>query len=207
MHWPVSERIFGNEIEYKNTWAGMTLAKAAGRVRHLGVSNFSPKQLKDLLNHTQYPPEVHQMELHPYLQQVDWLEAHANHSIHVTAYSPLAGTNPTYEPGDPPALLENDVIAKIAKKRHCTNAQVALKWGMSRGTSVIPKSIHKNHIKDNFGALECKLEKTDLEKIDTLAKYHQRYNNPSEQWVSIEYAYLTTSALADEFFFLGCRAV
>lgn len=184
MHWPVADTTFGREIEYLDTWAAMVATVASGRVRHLGVSNFAPDQLEDLLNRTSYPPAVHQMELHPYLQQADWLRFHADRAIHVTAYSPLAGTNPTYAPGEPPQLLENKLVSKIAAKRGCTPAQVVLKWGISRGTSVIPKSIHKDYISENLGALGCALQEKDLEKIDGLGKYHHRYNNPSESWVS-----------------------
>jgi alcohol dehydrogenase (NADP+) len=183
MHWPVSSGMFGNKIEYKDTWDAMILLQQKGKTRHIGVSNFSPEQLEDLLNNTSRPPAVHQMELHPYLQQADWLEYHNKHGIHVTAYSPLAGTNPTYSPGDTVPLLENKLVNKIAKKRGCTPAQVAIVWGMSRGTSVIPKSQHKDRITENFDALECKLKEKDLERItDKLGKERRRYNNPSKSW-------------------------
>ncbi|EME45660.1 hypothetical protein DOTSEDRAFT_52883 [Dothistroma septosporum NZE10] len=187
MHWPVADKLFGGkEINYLDAWSGMVLLKAKGKTRHIGISNFSPKQLEDLLNHTSIPPEVHQMELHPYLQQNEWIDFHKNHSIHVTAYSPLGGTNPTYgkkgKKDDPEPLLKSDVIHKIAKKRDCSPAQVVLQWGLLRGTSVIPKSVHKNYIKENFKATECSLKEKDIKKIDKLGKYHHRYNNPSESW-------------------------
>ena len=72
-------------------------------------------------------------------------------------------------------------MVAIAAERGCTAAQVALVWGMSRGTSVIPKSAREDHIKENFGALECKLQDGDLDRIDELSeKYLKRFNNPSE---------------------------
>jgi len=179
MHWPVADN---NKIEYKDTWAAMTLLVDQGHVRHVGVSNFSPEQLKDLLNSTSHPPSVHQMELHPYLQQSDWVKWHAEHGIHVTGYSPFAGSNPTYSPGEPPQLLQNDVVTKIAKKRECTPAQVSLVWGMSRGTSVIPKSSHAARIVQNFGALKCVLKGKDVEELNGLGEYHHRFNNPSKSW-------------------------
>lgn len=184
MHWPVASGYFGNKISYLDTYGAMTLFLDSGKVKHLGVSNFSPEQLQDLLNHTSHPPSVHQMELHPYLQQTDYLEVHEKHGIHVTGYSPFAGSNPTYEGnrGETPDLLNNTVLQDIAEKRGCTVAQTALMWGMSRGTSVIPKSAHPEYIEENFHALECVLEKKDLEKIDKLHKYRHRYNNPSKKW-------------------------
>ena len=160
----------------------MALLLEKGLTRHIGVSNFSPAQLKDLLSHTAHPPSVHQMELHPYLQQSEWIGFHEKHGIHVTGYSPLAGTNPTYDNSNPTALLNNTLISHIAKKRGCTPAQVAIAWGISRGTSVIPKSQHKERISENFGALECKLKGKDLKKLEKLGEAHHRYNNPSESW-------------------------
>ena len=110
------------------------------------------------------------------------MEWHEKHNIHVTAYSPLAGTNPTYNPGDPSPLLKNDVVTKIAEKRGCTPAQVALAWGMSRGTSVIPKTSHLDRVTENFKALKCELKSKDIKKIDELGKEYFRYNNPSKSW-------------------------
>ncbi|KAK4503079.1 hypothetical protein PRZ48_006506 [Zasmidium cellare] len=184
MHWPVADTLFsGKKISYRDTWGAMILQQQKGKTRHIGVANFSPAQLQDLLNHTSVPPAVHQFELHPYLQQNEWIEWHKNHSIHVTAYSPLAGTNPTYDESDGPTpLLKEKHIHKIAKKRGCTPAQVVLQWGILRGTSVIPKSIHKDYISSNFHATECELKKKDLEKVDKLGKEHHRYNNPSKSW-------------------------
>ena len=106
----------------------------------------------------------------------------------VTAYSPLANLNPIYgAPGKskdtPPSLLQNKEIGKIAEKRGCTNAQVALKWGMGRGTSVIPKSSHTDRIKENLEAVDCPLKREDYEVIKKVGEtYLKRFNNPSEDW-------------------------
>ncbi|KAK0906211.1 hypothetical protein LTR02_006082 [Friedmanniomyces endolithicus] len=185
MHWPVSQSLLHkNTIEYLPTWSSMTLLHSKGLARHIGISNFSPAQLRDLLAHSPHKPYAHQMELHPYLQQSAWLAFHEEHGIKVTAYSPLAGSNPTY--GDYPEglepLLNNTVLRSIAAKRGCTPAQVALAWGMGRGTSVIPKSQHKERIEENFGSLECELEEGDVEMVDGLGVVKHRFNNPSEDW-------------------------
>lgn len=164
----------------------MELLLHTGKVRHIGVSNFSPDQMEHLLAKSNVAPFAHQMELHPYLQQTAWIQWHYAHGIHVTAYSPLANSNPTYgKPGkgSTPALLENTVLADIAEENGCTPATVALSWGMSRGTSVIPKSQRADRIKENFGAMKCNLRYEafkDIEKVG--AKYLHRFNNPSKSW-------------------------
>ena len=162
---------------------------ATGKVRHIGVSNFDPIQLNRLIASSTIKPAAHQFEMHPYLQQPEWLEWHQAHGIHVTAYSPLANLNPTYDDpsaGDdrPPSLLENSAFKDIAEKRGCSGpAAVALAWGMGRGSSVIPKSAHAERIEENFGALECELEFEDLKVIAQQGRqYLTRFSNPSGNW-------------------------
>ena len=197
MHWPVGKGPDDKKYhyDYVETWKAMTKLLSSGRVKKIGISNFSPSQLKELVKHSlegDSPlPAVHQMELHPYLPQTKWILAHKAHGIAVTAYSPLGNMNPTY--GDrsrrstttqskAPPLLENETIKEIAKKRDCTPAQVVLAWGINRGTSVIPKSSHEEHIEDNLGATKCGLAATDFADIDQLGKEPTRFNNPSEGW-------------------------
>ena len=175
-------------ISFMQTWLAMERLLNTGKVRHIGVSNFSPHQLKQLLHQTTVKPAVHQFELHPYLQQSDFVQWHEEHGISVTAYSPLANLNPIYDSSGkskdtPPSLLANKDITEIAKERGCTNAQVALTWGMGRGTSVIPKSQHADRIKENFGSANCKLKEEDYTTIEKLGKkYLKRFNNPSAGW-------------------------
>lgn len=186
MHWPVAPTERGYKIDFLDTWDAMVLLLRSGKTRHIGISNFAPHQLQVLLNHTTHVPFAHQMELHPYLQQTNWITFHQDLGIHVTAYSPLAGSNPTYDGqpiGGPPQLLKNKDIIEIGNKRHCTAAQVALAWGLSRGTSVIPKSAHEERIEENFQSSECHLEPEDYEEIAHIgAELTHRYNNPSSQW-------------------------
>lgn len=74
-------------------------------------------------------------------------------------------------------------MINIAEKRNCTAAQVALAWGMGRGTTVIPKSKHEEYIVENFESGECKLKKGDLKKVEKVGKkWLTRFNNPSEGW-------------------------
>jgi len=84
------------------------------------------------------------MEMHPYLPQSAWVATHKALGIAVTAYSPLGNSNPAYKSSFPPPLLKNDVLLEVSGSSGCTMAQIALKWGMERGTSVIPKSAHED---------------------------------------------------------------
>ncbi|RDW57332.1 aldo reductase-5 [Coleophoma crateriformis] len=185
MHWPVG--VSPGEkptLSYIETWKSM-IALSKKKVRNIGISNFSPFQLTDIIAKTGIVPFAHQMELHPYLPQSPWIASQKGMGISITAYSPLANTNPTYRPGKDPAppLLKNDVMLEIARSTNCTPAQVALKWGIERGTSVIPKSAHEVHFVENLQALECSLGHKDLAKIDLLAeKYLTRFSNPSKLW-------------------------
>ncbi|KAK4692850.1 hypothetical protein P7C71_g4433, partial [Lecanoromycetidae sp. Uapishka_2] len=183
MHWPVASSGGKNEIDYLETWHAMS-AIPSFKARHVGVSNFDPKQMKDIIAKSSVKPAVHQFELHPYLQQNEWVQWHKDNGINVTAYSPLANLNPIYGgKTSPPSLLKNVVISEIAKTRGCTNAQVALAWGIGRGTSVIPKSSHVKRIQENLDSKNCNLEKEDYEIMEDLGrKYTKRFNNPSDGW-------------------------
>ncbi|KAL9099313.1 MAG: hypothetical protein Q9163_005171 [Psora crenata] len=188
IHWPVASHNGNNYEEYRDTWEGMEIVQKSGKVRNIGVSNFSPGQLDDLITVAEIKPAVHQFELHPYLQQSEWVKWHHVHGISVTAYSPLGNLNPIYGSPDedhslPPSILENKEVSRIAKKRGCTNAQVALAWGMGRGTSVIPKSQHANRIKENFAATDCQLKHGDYKDIDAIGKrFTHRFNKPGKGW-------------------------
>lgn len=183
MHWPVASSGGKNTIDYLETWHAMS-AIPSFKARHVGVSNFDPTQLKDLIAKSSVKPAVHQFELHPYLQQTEWVQWHKDNGINVTAYSPLANLNPIYgSDSSPPSLLENVVISEIAKMRGCTNAQVALAWGMGRKTSVIPKSSHLERIQENLESTYCKLQKEDYAEIGDIGnKSTKRFNNPSDGW-------------------------
>lgn len=177
-----------NFIDFIGAWHAMTKLPT-NRVRHIGVSNFSPSQLEALLAaFPDKPPYAHQMEVHPYLPQEEFLAWHKKLGIHVTAYSPLGNANPTYGFSRKdnsaiavPPLLDSPVLREVAVKADCTPAQAALAFGIHRGTSVIPKSIHLDRIQQNFEATQCKLTDADIEKLETTLPI-KRFNNPSKSW-------------------------
>ena len=150
-----------------------------GKVKAIGVSNFSKKELEDLLKTAKIKPAVHQIETHPYLQQQSFIDWHKQQGIVVTAYSPFGNQNRIYDSGKKlEPLIEHPTIVKIAKKHGVTGAQVTLAWGIMRGTSVIPKSVNDERIKSNFECLKVKLDDEDMKEIATMNGPY-RFNNPS----------------------------
>jgi alcohol dehydrogenase (NADP+) len=171
-------------FDYKPVWKAMEkLVRPEKGTRFIGLSNFNPVQFEDVLKIATIKPKVHQFEVHPYLQQADYVKANFDHNITVVAYAPLGNTNPTYSTGYygktgdlAPKLLSHQTIVDIAKTRSCTPAQVVLAWNMNRKIVVIPKAAQIAHQKENIATLEkCNLTDADLSKITGL-KLNLRVN-------------------------------
>jgi alcohol dehydrogenase (NADP+) len=157
------------------------LVRPSQGTRFIGISNFNPAQLEDLLKIAQIKPKVHQFEAHPYLDQSDYVGRHKDLGITVTGYAPLGNTNPVY--GDigkkAPPLLSNNIIIDISKDRKCSPAQVVLAWNVRRGVAVIPKAVEGIHQKENFAAIKnCTITDEDVQKIKLIG-FNLRVNtNP-----------------------------
>jgi alcohol dehydrogenase (NADP+) len=179
IHWPIPLKpsaVFASsgadferpaEVPIQSTWEGMEAAVSAGLTRHIGVSNFSAKKLRDLLPYCKIKPEVNQVELHPLLQQPELVEYCTSQGIHMTAFAPLGSSDrPDFlKAPDAPVLLDNAVIKSIAQGRGCTPAQVLLAWHVHRGIAAIPKSVTPSRLLENLGAAEIELSSADLERI------------------------------------------
>lgn len=182
IHFPVDTTEGGRaKFNHVATWKAME--KLVGpKVRYIGVSNFSPKQMEEVLAAASVRPKIHQFELHPYLQQTEFLDWHKKNNITVTGYAPLGNTSPYYaQPGRRfPPILRNPVIQEISKARGCTEAQTVLAWNMKRGVAVIPKASQVVHQKDNITAYDkCKLTDEDMAKIAGMStQWAGRMNNP-----------------------------
>lgn len=182
MHWPVAlredvvfptsadEMIPLEDLPLSETWAAMEMLVEAGLCRHIGVSNFSVTKLAALRDGARIQPEVNQIELHPYLQQLDMLDYARAHGVHVTAYSPLGapGRPAGLKADDEPVLLEDPTVVAVAERRGATPGQVLLSWGLHRGTSVIPKSVHPQRIRENLAAQDVELSAEDLAEMEVL---------------------------------------
>lgn len=179
IHWPVAfkhgvdfpsndeEYLSLEEVPIIETWTAMIEAKKQGLVKHIGVSNFSIKKLKDLMKETTDIPEMNQVELHPFLQQPQLLEFCRENNIHCTAYSPLGSGDRSEQmkAENEPSLMEEPAIVEIAEKHNASPAQVLIKWAVTRGTAVIPKSTSKDHIISNLESEKIQLDEEDLKKI------------------------------------------
>ncbi len=190
VHWPVAVRpgvqmvrspadlVSLEELPLHETWRGMEAIADAGLARHIGVSNHSVKKLRSLLSGARRRPEVNQVELHPYLQQPALFDFCETANIHLTGYSPLgAGGRPQRcRQSDDPVLLLEPQVAAIAKRHGATPAQVVLAWATQRGTSVIPKSVKRHRIAENFGAAKLSLSDADMATLGQLDRHHRYVN-------------------------------
>jgi 2,5-diketo-D-gluconate reductase A len=140
---------------------------ADGRVRAIGVSNFMPEHLAQLLEATSVVPAVNQIEVHPYFRQSELLDVDAEHGILSQAWSPLGGIT-FYRDGSQGSTLEDATITEIAAAHGRTPAQVMLRWHLQQGRQVIPKSIRPARIEENFHVFDFQLTRDQLAAIDAL---------------------------------------
>jgi alcohol dehydrogenase (NADP+) len=182
MHWPVAiehgldmpssadELISLDEIPLSATWAAMEELVSEGLARHIGVSNFNVPKLQSLVDAATHKPEMNQIELHPYLQQPEMLDAAKAAGVHLTAYSPLGSKDrpDRMKADDEPILLDDPTVAAIAERHDATPAQVLISWAMHRGTAVIPKSVTPHRIEENLAAADVSLTEADMDAIAEL---------------------------------------
>jgi alcohol dehydrogenase (NADP+) len=159
-----------DERPIADTWAAMEALVDDGLVRHIGVSNFNIPKLEALIADARIPPEMNQIEMHPYLQQPDMLAFAQEQDVHLTAYSPLGSKDRPegMKADDEPILLEDPTIGAIAEQHEVTPAQVLIRWAIQRGTAVIPKSVHAGRIEENLAAADITLSDEDMAKIEDL---------------------------------------
>ncbi|MCJ1684761.1 aldo/keto reductase [Rathayibacter sp. VKM Ac-2928] len=139
---------------------------ADGKIRAIGVSNFTTDLLQQLLDATTIVPAVNQIELHPYFQQKDLQALHAQHGILTQAWSPIGGVT-TYIPGQNSAL-DNPTLGEIAAEHGKSPAQVMLAWHVQEGRSAIPKATKAARIAENFDVFDFELTADQLAAIDAL---------------------------------------
>ncbi|SFE31976.1 Aldo/keto reductase [Spirosoma endophyticum] len=141
-------------------WRAMEEVYKAGRTRAIGVSNFQPDRLIDLIIHNEIVPAVNQIETHPFHQQIDAHQFLLDNKVQIESWGPFAeGKN---------ELFHNDLLESIGAKYNKTIAQVVLRWLTQRGIVAIPKSVRKERMEENFNSLDFTLSADDMESIKTL---------------------------------------
>nr|WP_294869752.1 aldo/keto reductase [uncultured Pedobacter sp.] len=141
-------------------WRAMEELYAAGKIRAIGVSNFQPDRLMDLIVHNEIVPAVNQIETHPFHQQLDTHNFLKENNIQIESWGPFAeGKN---------GIFTNELLLAIASKYNKSVAQVILRWLTQRGVVAIPKSVRKERMAENFDIFDFKLADEDMESIKIL---------------------------------------
>ena len=141
-------------------WRDMEALYREGRIRAVGVSNFQPDRLMDLIVHNDVVPAVNQIETHPFNQQLETQTFLQENSVQIESWGPFAEGKHD--------IFDNTLLASVADKYQKTVAQVILRWLTQRSVVAIPKSVRKERIAENFDVFDFDLSPEDMEAITTL---------------------------------------
>ncbi|KAA3437091.1 aldo/keto reductase [Rufibacter hautae] len=141
-------------------WRAMQDLYKEGKVRAIGVSNFQPDRLIDLIVHNEITPAVNQIETHPFHQQIESQQFLEENKVQIQSWGPFAEGKHD--------IFSNGLLASIAGKYDKTIAQVILRWLTQRGVVAIPKSVRRERMEENFNSLDFTLSAEDLEAIKAL---------------------------------------
>ncbi|MBG6239641.1 2,5-diketo-D-gluconate reductase A [Mycetocola sp. CAN_C7] len=165
IHWPAPA-----QDRYVETWKALERLQADGRVASIGVSNFHPHHLERLVAETGVVPAVNQIELHPWLPQLEARAFHDRHGILTEAWSPLARGG----------ILGNPTLDLLADKHDVSVAQVVIRWHLQLGNVVIPKSATPSRIVENIDVFGFELDGADLAAIATLESGERTGRDPDD---------------------------
>ena len=163
IHWPVPGC-------YLDTWLKMEKIFRSGRARAIGVSNFSSRELNDLLLHSDVVPAVNQIEYHPLYNQEETRAFCAVHGIAVQAASPLA--RGTY--------LSMNNLTRLAEKYHRSEAQIGLRWLIQKGVGAIPKTIRTDRLLENTQVFDFELTEDEMMILDSLNESYRISGIPED---------------------------
>jgi len=164
LDWPVEQN-----GKYIDAWGGLMKAQQVGDTRSIGVGNFGPEELTDLIDLSFVTPVVNQLELHPLCNQAAMRAVDAGYSIVTEAYGPLGmGT-----------LLEHPAIATVAAEHGKSPAQVLIRWSIQLGNVVIPDSSEPARIAANIDVFDFELTATEIETINGLDDGTRFFSNPN----------------------------
>ncbi|TWT54974.1 2,5-diketo-D-gluconic acid reductase A [Rubripirellula amarantea] len=174
-------KVESDRVPIIDTWRAMESLVTAGLVKEIGVCNFGVSLLRDLINQAEVRPAMLQVEMHPYLTQQKLLRYCHEEKIGVTAFSPL-GAQSYFELNmaeQSESLLVHPTVVSIAKEVSRTPAQVLLRWGVQRGTAVVPKSSRVERLQENFDIFDFSLSESQMSQISGLDQ-GRRFNDPGD---------------------------
>ncbi|KAG8715883.1 hypothetical protein FRC08_010058 [Ceratobasidium sp. 394] len=190
VHWPAAMQAGGElipkdehdvplvdrEVTHNQTWSAMEALLETGKVRNIGLSNFTRSEVENVLKTAVHKPDFIQLEIHPYLQQTDYVKWLQGQGIVVEAYSPFGNLNPTYSVGSEGRIIDHPEVKKIAEKYGKTPSQVVLSWGVAHNLVILPKSVNPKRIAENLGIFDYNPE--DTAAVDAI-NLNLRYNDAS----------------------------
>ena len=146
--------------DYYGSWRAMEELYENKKVRAIGVCNFYPDRLMDLAEHNKIKPAINQIETHPFFQREYDNEIMKNYGTQIESWGPFAEGR-----GD---MFTNPILSEIGKKYNKSTAQVILRWLIQRNVVVIPKSVHKERMIENFNIFDFELSADDMDKIKSM---------------------------------------
>ncbi|MEK4248499.1 aldo/keto reductase [Paenibacillus sp. FSL W7-1287] len=146
--------------DYYGTWRAMEELYREGKIKAIGVSNFMPDRLMDLIMHNEITPVVNQIETHPFYQQTESTVFLKEQGVQHQSWAPFAEGQGN--------MFSNELLTTIAEKHNKSVAQIVLRWLVQREIVVIPKSVRKERIIENFDIFDFHLSVEDMERISSL---------------------------------------
>ena len=168
IHWPSASEDRPETINKREeTWRAMEEILQSGKAKAIGVSNFTVKHLEEMKKYAKVLPAVNQVEFHPFLFQKELLAYCKQNNIVVEAYSPLVKAR----------KMDNPILNALAQKYKKTNAQILVRWSLQMGCVPIPKSVHRERIRENASIFDFKISEEDMKAINSLNEnIHQAWN-------------------------------
>jgi diketogulonate reductase-like aldo/keto reductase len=166
IHWP------NPAISLRETLSAMETLHDEGKVRNVGVSNFSAYQLSAVHHVSDVPIAVNQIEFHPWFQRPDLVDYCRETDTVIEAAAPLARTE----------TFEDDTVQELAEQYEKSPAQIVLKWAVENDVVVIPKSSSPEHVRQNLDLFDWSFETADRERLDELDRDEPVYDFPARDW-------------------------
>ncbi len=163
IHWPVPGK-------YTETWRALEKLYKDGKVKAIGVCNCLEHQLQELINTGEISPMLVQNEFHPRLLQQSLLDFCKENQIQYQSWSPLMRGK----------ILDNPTLKELANKYKRTPAQIVIRWNLQKGVATIPKSVHKDRIRENAEVFDFELSGADMASIDNLDRDERTGAHPDD---------------------------